>query len=935
MSETNTVDYKATLNLPQTDFPMKAGLAQKEPGILEKWEQQKIYEKVIQKNQGRPPFVLHDGPPYANGPIHFGHILNKILKDIIVKTKNMEGFLSEYVPGWDCHGLPIEHQVDKEFKAKKKQASVLEMRRACREYAMGFVNSQRTEFKRLGILGEWDNPYVTMDRSYEATIARLLATVVEKGYVYKGAKPIHWCTHCHTALAEAEVEYDQHESPSIFVKFKVVDDLSSINPRLQDANVSVVIWTTTPWTLPANQAVAVHRGYTYVAVKFQEEVYIIAEGLLDNFRKSVGQKEDKLIERIPGTKLHGINLAHPFLPRQVKVVFSNHVTLETGTGCVHIAPGHGQEDYEVGVQNKLAVLNPVDDYGIFTDEAQLPTVIGKSVFAANAIIIEELKKQGSLLQHEPITHSYPHCWRCKNPVIFRSTPQYFISMATNELREKTLDAIRHVKWIPHWGRERIYGMIETRSDWCISRQRSWGNPLMTFKCVDCGQSLIDAKVMYHIADLFEQHGADCWFEKPSGELLPPKTQCPHCKGTKFEKEGDILDVWFDSGVSFAAVLERRKNLKFPAEMYLEGSDQHRGWFHSSLLMAMASRGTPPYLSVLTHGFVVDGVGKKYSKSAQNYTVPDKILNKVGADVLRLWAASEDYRNDIRFSPEIIDRTVESYRKFRNTLRYLLGNLFDFDANQHYVKVPERSELDRYAVHKLQDFISHCRNAYTNFEFHSVYHAINNFCTNTLSSFYLDILKDRLYISPKNSAARRSAQSTLYDLTHAISRLVAPILSFTAEEIYTHFNKANKLDSIFLENLPSADDSLKDLALEEVFAKLINIRAEVMKALEIARQEKTIGHSLEAQVRLTADDERLKFLRKYESILGQIFIVSQVILVYELPDPSYTSTEIAELKIKVTIAEGEKCLRCWVRSTTLGKSTQHPQLCSRCVKAIEI
>ncbi len=926
-------DYKSTLNLPQTDFPMKADLAQREPVLLKKWQELDIYHKIIEQNQNNPLFVLHDGPPYANGRIHFGHMLNKILKDIIVKTKNMSGFKSEYIPGWDCHGLPIEHHVDKEFKAKKQQVSVLAMRKACREYAMSYVNLQREEFKRLGIFGEWDHPYVTLDKNFEATIAHKLAELVERGLVYKGSKPIHWCTSCKTALAEAEVEYDEHESPSIYVKFKVLGDLTTISPKLKDLPVSLVIWTTTPWTLPANMAVAVHKSYMYTVVKVGEEYFVVAEGLLDAFRKSINQKEDKLIERIPGTKLHNLTLAHPFLNRQVKVVFSNHVTLDAGTGCVHIAPGHGQEDYEVGIANNLPILNPVNDAGVFTEAAELPSVIGQFVFKANPLVIEELTKQGTLVQTEKIRHSYPHCWRCKNPVIFRSTPQYFISMEKNNLRNKALDAIRRVNWIPSWGRDRIYGMVEGRSDWCISRQRSWGNPLMTFRCTGCKQSLLDAQVMMHVAKLIEQQGADIWFEKSAEELLPANTQCKNCQKSTFEKENDILDVWFDSGVSYAAVLEKNKNLRFPADMYLEGSDQHRGWFHSSLLTSVGSKDVAPYQSVLTHGFVVDGDGKKYSKSAKNYTAPDIVLNKYGADIIRLWVASEDYRNDIRFSPEILERIVESYRKFRNTLRYLLGNLFDFDPAKNYVAPETRTELDRWALHQLQDFMDICTQAYENYEFHIVYHSINNFCVNTLSSFYLDILKDRLYVSPKDSELRRSAQSNLYDIAITTIKLVAPILSFTAEEAYQHLNTPNKKASVFLHTLPKFNEAFKNQDLIETMEKIILVREEVLKALELARKEKLIGHSLEAQVKISAQDDWLKFLRKHETLLNQIFIVSQVVLSFDLPDPSYRSQSIPNLVIKIIMAEGEKCERCWIRSTTVGKNTADPHICSRCTKAV--
>ncbi len=928
-------DYKDTLNLPKTDFPMRANLPEREPVRIEWWQQEKIHETVLAKNAGRPKFVLHDGPPYANGSIHFGHILNKVLKDIAVKYKNMAGFQAQFVPGWDCHGLPIEHQVDKDLKKQKKEFSVLEIRQACREYAAHFVSTQKKEFMRLGILGKWDHPYQTMNFSYEAATARELAKMVRKGLVYKGAKPVHWCTHCKTALAEAEVEYDNHLSPSIYVKFQSREDLGTVDPALAGTRPYFIIWTTTPWTLPANLALAIHEKYMYVALQVGDEIYIVAEGLLDQIRKKLNLQEDRLLARIPASRLEGIRTQHPFLPRESTIVLGDHVTLEVGTGIVHTAPGHGQEDYEVGRKYGLPILNPVDHQGKFTEEVGVPAYVGQYVLKANTTIIEDLRKQGSLLKSEELSHSFPHCWRCKNPVIFRSTPQYFVSLSAQDLRGKALDAIRRTQWIPHWGRDRIYGMVENRPDWCISRQRVWGVPIMGFQCTQCSHSLLKAEILEHIAERFETEGADAFFKYSSAELLPANTLCPQCGHHEFHKESDILDVWFDSGTSYAAVLENDPDLHFPADLYLEGSDQHRGWFHSSLLASMATRGTPPYRSVLTHGFVVDGSGKKYSKSAKNYTPPEKILNTIGAELLRLWVAAEDYRNDIRFSEEILERLKETYRKIRNTARFLLGNLDDFDPEQHRVPLAQRPDLDRWAIANLQELIQRSRSAYDHFDFHILYHALNHYCTVTLSAFYLDILKDRLYCSGATSPERRAAQSTLYEILETLVPILFPILSFTAEEIFQLFPGKNpRPPSVYLREFPQAQESLTDPELSARFERIMTIRQEVLKALEDARREKRIGHPLEAQVRLKAEGELQKFLQQHLNFWAECFIVSQVVIVYELKTPQLVSKTLPGLEIEVLSAEGEKCERCWTRSITVGKSQEHSGLCDRCVKVLQ-
>lgn len=934
MSSDPSKDYRATLNLPKTDFPMKANLAQREPEAIKNWESKKIYDKAVQKNAGRPKFVLHDGPPYANGSIHFGHILNKILKDITVKYKSLMGFQSEFVPGWDCHGLPIEHQVDKELGEKKKSLDTVQFRQACREYAGKYVDIQRKEFQRLGIMARWEDPYLTMNFGYEATIARQLGTLVGKGMVYKGKKPVHWCTRCQTALAEAEVEYEDHRSPSIYVKFESWEELKDISPYLDGKKVNFIIWTTTPWTLPANVAIALHKSYMYVALQVGEEIYIVAEGLLDSVRKTLNIQEDKLLDRIPAKKLEGILTKHPFIARPSKVVLSDHVTLDAGTGIVHLAPGHGQEDYEVGMRYKLEILNPVDSKGNFTSQVGVDSLVDLFVFKANPVIIDILRTSGTLVKAEETTHSYPHCWRCKTPIIFRSTPQWFISLSTDDLRGKALDAVRRTEWIPHWGRDRIYGMIENRPDWCISRQRKWGVPIMAFSCADCLESMLREDIINHIASKFEKEGADAFFKYSPEELLPPNTVCSKCGGNKLVKESDILDVWFDSGVSHAAVLEKRPTLAFPADIYLEGTDQHRGWFQSSLLTAVGTRGTAPYKAVLTHGFVVDGEGKKYSKSAKNYTPPENMINKLGAEILRLWVAAEDYRNDIRISSEIVDRLTETYRKIRNTCRFLLSNLYDFDPKTDLVPLAERQELDRWAIAVTQEMLERVFQAYEQFEFHVIYHTLNHFCTVTLSSFYLDILKDRLYTAKATSRERRAAQSTLEEILKTLTVVMAPILSFTAEEIYQYLPALSRTqESVFLDNLPSVHPEWIDRDLLERFDKVLLIRQEVLRALEKARQDKIIGHSLDAQVRLAVEGEWQKFLKQYVNFWAECFIVSQVVLVYDIENPTLTSDLIEGLKIEVVKAEGEKCERCWKWSITVGKSAAHPTLCDRCVKVL--
>jgi isoleucyl-tRNA synthetase len=926
------MDYKATLNLPKTSFPMKANLPQREPEILKKWEEGRIYQKLREMAKDRPKYILHDGPPYANGHIHIGTALNKILKDLIIKSKNMAGFNGEYVPGWDCHGLPIEHQVDKELGSKKASYSISDKRKLCRLFASKFLDIQRQEFKRLGVMGEWNNPYQTMSFDYEATIAREFGRFVGKGSVYRGKKPVYWCASCETALAEAEVEYEDHTSPSITVKFEAISDFGERFPALKGRKVYVLIWTTTPWTIPANLAIAFHLDYSYVAAEVNGEVWILAEALLEQVMAQAGKTRYTVLAKFPGKQVEGLKCRHPFINRESVLILANYITLDTGTGCVHTAPGHGQEDYESGLEYNIPIYSPVDDQGRFTSEVQF--FAGQFVFDANEAVIQKLAEVGALIHSETYTHQYPSCWRCKNPIIFRATEQWFISMEKNGLRQKALEAIDRVTWIPPWGRDRIYGMVQNRPDWCISRQRAWGVPIVAFTCQSCRELLVEERLIEHVSGLFEKGGADIWFDLPAGELLPPGTRCPKCQGEDFKKETDILDVWFDSGVSYAAVCEKRPNLKSPADMYLEGSDQHRGWFHSSLLASVGTRGRAPFLSVLTHGFVVDGAGRKMSKSFGNVIAPDEVINRYGAEILRLWVAAEDYRDDIRISEEILTRLSEAYRRIRNTCRFLLGNLYDFDPQKDMIPDAQLLELDRWILLRLQKLISRLREAYANFEFHLVFHSLHNFCTVDLSSLYLDILKDRLYTSPASSRERRAAQTALYKILDALVRLMATILSYTAEEVWGHLpGPKPRVESVHLTLFPEVEAKYLDEQFEERWELLLKVRGEVSKSLEIARQNKLIGNSLEAAVTLGAPEKLLSFLRQNEAQLQDFFIVSQVELVSSLPAEAYRSPELEGLKILVSRAKGKKCARCWIYDPRTGESTDYPSVCPRCRDAL--
>ena len=929
------MDYKKTLNLPKTDFSMKANLSKREPEQLKRWEENHLYDQVRDSSKGREPFILHDGPPYANGNIHIGTALNKILKDIIVRSKQMAGYDAVYVPGWDCHGLPIEHNVDIEIGEKKKDLSLADIRRLCRQYAEKFIDIQRDEFKRLGVMGDWDNPYLTMNYQYEAIIARECGKFAQNKGLFRSKKPIYWCFTCQTALAEAEIEYHDESAPSIFVKFRLQDDLSDGYPQLKGKSVYVVIWTTTPWTLPANLAIALHPDFEYVAVDVgKNEIFILARELMEYSMQAFGISDYAVVDDIDPKALENKRCRHPMVDRDSVLILGDHVTLEAGTGCVHTAPGHGREDYEVGLKYGLDVYSPVDDNGCFTDDVEF--FRGQFVFDANENINKRLNEIGAMVAEGRIEHNYPHCWRCKEPVIFRATPQWFISMDKTGLRQNSLESIDTVTWIPHWGRDRIYGMIENRPDWCVSRQRAWGVPITVFYCQDCETILLDQKIMEKVYSLFEQHGADIWFEKDISYFLPNGVKCSSCGGESFVKENDILDVWFDSGVSHAAVLEPREDLRWPADLYLEGSDQHRGWFHSALLTAVGTRKRAPYKAVLTHGFVVDADGRKMSKSLGNVIAPSEVIDRYGAEILRLWVSATDYREDIRISENILRQLSDAYRRIRNTSRFMLGNLFDFDPKTDEVSYDAMLQIDRFALHKLQGLIQKTLKAYDQYEYHIIYHALHNYCTLDLSAFYLDILKDRLYTAPPKSVARKSAQTVMYYLLDSLARIMAPLLPFTAEEIWQHMPaRSDKTPSVHLALLPGANSQWQDEHLAQKWETILKVRAEITKAMEEARAHKQVGHPLDAAVIISVNEELYGGLQPYAEDLRFIFIVSNVSLLQDKKlDGSFVSEKIEGLSIKIEAAAGEKCERCWVHETSVGTDREHPTICQRCRKALD-
>ncbi|HVP90633.1 MAG TPA: isoleucine--tRNA ligase [Terriglobales bacterium] len=914
------LDVKGTLNLPRTSFPMKAALALKEPETLKKWEAEKLYERVLESKAGRPVFVLHDGPPYANGNIHLGTTLNKLLKDFIVKTKAMQGHYAPYIPGWDCHGLPIEIHVDRQLGPKKAAMTTGEIREECRKYALKFIDVQRNEFKRLGVLGRWAEPYLTMDPKYEAMVLRYLADFFERGSVYKGKRPVHWCIHCETALAEAEIEYRDKTSPSIYVRFQVVSDLSAKFPALAGRRVYALIWTTTPWTLPANMAIAFHPDHEYVAAEVGQDVYILAKKLLPAVAAGLGWPAPRVLATFPGREMEGLKARHPWIDRESVFVLADYVTLEDGTGAVHTAPGHGADDYLTGVAYGIDIYTPVDDEGKFTPD--VARYAGVDVFTANPLITADMKREGSLLKETSVSHSYPHCWRCKNPVVFRATEQWFISMDKGGFRNTAREAIRSVRWIPEWGQERIDSMVAGRPDWCISRQRSWGVPIPAFGCRACGAVLADAAIVRRVADIFEREGSASWYLREPSTLLPAGTKCPACGATEFRKEMNILDVWFESGAS-QNILDREPGHRWPADLYIEGHDQHRGWFQSSLLIGVGVKGRSPFKTCVTCGFILDEQGRAMSKSFGNAIEPGEIIARSGAEVLRLWVAMLNYKEDARFSREIEQRLVEAYRKIRNTWRFLLGNLDGFDPDADAVPAGELLDLDRWILHRAEEVGRRVRRAYEDYEYHTVVHALLDFFTVDLSSFYLDVVKDRAYCSGRTSALRRSAQTAMFEVLRSTLLLAAPILSFTAEEAWDHVPAfAGKEASIHLGEFPAERDWLcgRGRAFVAEMAALLSVREKVLKSLEKARAEGLVGNSLEAMVTLRASGDEAALLERKAADLPALFIVSAV-AVEKGAGP--------ELDVAVVRAPGAKCERCWNYSTFVGRSAERPTLCERC------
>ena len=912
-------DYNLTLNLPKTEFPMRGGLPKAEPKTLERWEKEKVYDKLIEKNEGKPKYVLHDGPPYANGDIHLGHALNKILKDFIVRYKNMAGFQSPFVPGWDTHGLPTE------LKARAKAGigssadiSVLELRKLCEEFVTGYIDDQRSQFKRLGCIGEWDNPYITLRHEFEAEQIKVFAEMADKGYIYKGLKPVYWCPECKTALAEAEIEYAEDPCHSIYVKFRVTDDLGKFEAMGIDPNkVFFVIWTTTTWTLPANLAICVGPRYEYSVIKCGDEYYVMATDLYENAMAEAELTDYEVVATIKGAELEYMKTQHPFLDRESLLIVGEHVTLESGTGCVHTAPGHGVDDFNVCQNYDIPTVCPVNGDGVLTEEAG--QFAGLTTEEANKKIAIYLDETGSLFALKKIIHQYPHCWRCKTPILFRATDQWFCSV--DDFKDKAVDAINTVEWIPAWGKDRITAMVRDRKDWCISRQRKWGVPIPIFYCKDCGEPYVNKEAMLAVADLFGKEGSNAWLEKDASEILPEGTKCPKCGSSSFDKEKDIMDVWFDSGSSWRAVCKRRPYLGAPVDLYLEGNDQYRGWFQSSLLTSVATQGVAPYRTVLTHGMILDMERRKMSKSLGNGISPQEVTQQYGADVLRLWVASSDYQSDISISRDILKQMSEAYRKIRNTARYILGNLNDFDPEKDMVAANDLLPIDKWAVVKLNELITKCLNAYDKFEFHQVYHSIHKFCVVDMSNFYLDVLKDRLYTEKADSKERRAAQTAMYLILDSLTRMLTPILAYTADEIWRYLphRAADDAENVLYNSMPKTVAIDVDDDFIAAWDRIHELRDTVKKSLEVVIKEKVVKSSLETCVTLKASGEEYDFIEKVLPELKSVFIVSEVKL--EKAD--------GELEVEVTKAEGEKCERCWAYSTTVGSDAEHPTLCARC------
>ncbi len=915
------MDYNTTLNLPKTDFPMKANLPMREPAFLEAWQQKKIYEKLLEKNADRPLYILHDGPPFSNGSIHMGTALNKVLKDFIVRYKSMSGYRVPYVPGWDNHGMPIESAIIKKNKLNRKRMSIPEFRNACQKFAEDFVEIQKGQFVRLGVLGDWEHPYHTMDRDFEATEIKVFGEMYRKGYIYKGLKPVYWCPTDETALAEAEIEYKDIPCTSVYVKFRVSDDKGLLAPYGDLSKMYFVIWTTTIWTLPGNVAIAVAPEEKYVLVKVPDgEMYVLADALADRVMQVAGISEYERVAEFKGRDLEFVQTQHPFLDRPSTVLLADYVTMDSGTGCVHTAPGFGADDYQTCRRYKMDLIVPVDDRGYQTEDAG--PYAGLKYDESNTVILKDLKESGALLASENVQHSYPHCWRCKNPIIFRATPQWFCSVEA--FKEQAKEAARGVKWMPEWGGDRMLSMIEERADWCISRQRHWGLPIPVFYCEDCGKPICTTDTINTVSELFGKEGSNCWYEKDAAELLPDGFVCPHCGGKHFTKETDTLDGWFDSGSTHFVVLDGREGMRWPADLYLEGADQYRGWFQSSLLTAVGVKGEAPYRAVLTHGWTVDGEGRAMHKSLGNAMAPEEIVNKYGADLLRLWVASSDYKVDVRVSDAIFKQLSQAYLKIRNTAKYILGNLDGFDPDMP-VSPEEMTVTDRWAITRVNDLIRRVTDAYENFEYHVVYHVIRNFCVVDMSNFYLDAVKDTLYCEEKNGLLRRSVQTAMYFILDALVRMLAPILCFTADEIWTAMphRRGDDAENVMFNPMVKPWDaySLDEKTLAEM-NRLIELRDVVNASLEEARNNKLIGKSLEADVILTCSDEDFAVLDKYKEKLPMLLIVSGVEL------------EKGEtLSVRVEKASGQKCERCWQYCQTVGSDPEHPTLCERCAHVV--
>jgi isoleucyl-tRNA synthetase len=937
------MDLKSTINLPKTDFPMKANLPQNEPKMLEHWEQMDIYGRIRQACKRKAKYILHDGPPYTSGPIHLGTALNKCLKDFIVKSKTMAGFDAPYIPGWDCHGLPIEIKVDKELGGKKLQMRPTDVRAECRKYAQKFLDLQRQQFKRIGVFGRFDKPYATMTPQYESVVLSTFFSFYENGFVYKGLRAVYWCMHDETALAEAEVEYENHTSSTVWVRYALLDDPAQLDASLAGKKLFTIIWTTTPWTLPASMAVAFHPNEEYVALESGGAAYIVASKLAKDAAEKCGLANPRELAHFPGRKLERLNFQHPFLDRKVLGVLADYVTMDTGTGVVHTAPSHGAEDFATGVKYGLDATSNVDEKGILRNG--LPEYDGKRVWDANQPIIDLVKSRGALLHTEKTEHSYPHCWRCHNPVIFRATEQWFISMETpmpggqskeETLRARTLSEIKKVKWDPAWGEERLSNMIQTRPDWCISRQRVWGVPIAVFLCEGCGKPLNDHAINRKVVELFARSGADAWFTSESDTIVPDGTKCPHCGGAKFEKETDIFDVWLESGASYLALIAAEPEYPWPSDLYLEGGDQYRGWFQSSLLCAMGARGTPPYRGVVTPGWTLDEKGQAMSKSRGNDVDPVDIASRLGGEIVRLWTASVDFREDVVGSEALMQRVGENYKKIRNTFRFILGNLDGFDPIKDAVAFDELQPLDQYMLRQAVEVSAEVQRSYEEFAFHKIYHRINNFCGVELSAFYFDVLKDRLYTSARKSVSRRAAQTAIWRIGEALVRLLAPIMSFTCEEVWRYLPPiAGRLESVHLTTFPTAGDLLganevataPDPRQADDWKTVLAVRETVLKALEDARNQKLIGGNLQAQVTLTALDPVFSVLERFKNDLRYFFIVSAV----EVKKGSGNGD--SPVVVQVGKAPGLKCERCWNFSTRVGEDKNYPTVCERCSSVI--